>query len=554
MIVNRNILFSSIIAYFLLALYATYFKFFPIIISPFFSNLIIILIIILILSTLVFESFQLQTDADLYIILPQYLFFAFVTRAIPTLRFAYQPLSDPYYYFIPTLNITNYGTLDPVLSWWYGLLQQQLTWPNLHFIGSFLMDLTGIHSIDLLRYVPPIMGIFFFLGVFLLAKEVTASPGISLLAGLLAVTGDTVLFYQSEYHPQGVAFVYFIFLIVLMIRYFAKPNLLNGSLMFMYAIIFSFSHHFSSLFLGLLSFFIILSLGLFYNTFSNWFQFQKSKQFNFILTPWIFIAITMFFSHIFTYPAFMQIINKSVDQSIRPVGTLITMSHRVPLQITILNSTKYLLLFLAIISVIYIYKSRDKKEFFCFILFISILISGAVGTFVVFIPVDRLIGFYIPFTALFAALTLFRFHREWFIGWRTTIKEVLIIGVALIILLAGPLNFFPPSLIFHDSPKDPYYWHSNDLSGFSTYGVPGEWMKEFVSPKSIFSAYGDTFMIPYFYGSIPTTQGVSTAKSTDTIYSIYHTDFMNQQSLYWPGTKIAPVDQIYTIGMYGISV
>jgi len=330
---NRNIVLSSIIAYLLLSFYPVYFKVFPVIASSVFSNFLIIAVLIIILGILIIEPFLLKTTNELYLVLPQYILFAFITRALPTLRFTYQPLSDPYYYFICTLNVVNYGTLDPVLSWWYGIIQQQLIWPNLHLIGSFLMDLTGIHSIELLRYVLPMTGIFFFLGVFLLAKEVTGNTKIALLAGLFSATGDTVLFYQSEYHPQGLAFVYFVFLTAMMIRYYSRPKLVNGALMFTYVIAFSFSHHFSSMFISLLSMFIIIYIILFDKRFSKWFALKKIKSFELFLIPWIFIAITALYNHIFNYQVFLTIIRESLDKKWSPSEVLLATGPGVPLQV-----------------------------------------------------------------------------------------------------------------------------------------------------------------------------------------------------------------------------
>lgn len=555
MALNRKILLYSIFGYFCLIVYAYYFKFFPTLISPIISNFFILGLLIIILSLLVIQPFQLKSSIDLYCILPQYVIFTFITRAISTLRLPYQPLSDPYYYFITTLNIADYGTLEPVLSWWYSLIPQQLTWPDLHIIGSVLMNLTGIHSLDLLRYVLPVTGIFFFLGVFLLTIKITNNATIGLLAGLFASTSDTVLFYQSEYHPQGIAFIYFVFFIILIIQYFSKPTLINGSLMIIYVITFSLSHHFSSIFFGLLSIFILIVLLIFQNYFSRYFQFNTSTQFNFLFQPWIIIIILMFFSHIFKYPAFLTLASNVIMNELKPPGTLITYGSDIPIQVTILNSTKYILIALALVSILYIYKSKNKKEFFCFVILMGILMSGIIGTFVAFIPVDRLIGFYIPFAALFGALTLSRFHDIWFPKWNIIIKNYIIVIISLLILIAGPLNFFAPALIFHDSAKNSYYWHSNDFSGFSFYGTPGIWIQEYIPENSKFLSIGDTFMIPYFYGQIPSTISSLRINSIkDNYYSIFSMDIMKEKNQIKPNLKLIKNNFIYTIGEYNIGI
>jgi len=555
MTLNKKIIFSSIIGYFLLAIYAAYFKFFPVIFSPLISNIFFLVVLILLLGILVIQPFLVKMTSELYCVLPQYLIFAFVTRAIPTLRLAYQPLSDPYYYFISTLNITNYGTLKSILSWWYGLTQQQLSWPDLHILGSSLINLTGIQSIDILRYFLPVTGMFFFLGVFLFSKEISNNIIVSLLTGLFASINDSVLFYQSEYHPQGIAFVYFVFFLVLIIRYFTKPTLVNGSLMIGYVLVFSLSHHFSSIFFGLLSIFILLSFFIFQHYFSRYFNSDKSKHINFFLLPWVIITILMLFSHIFNYPAFLKVVSEKMRYQLEPTGTLFSYGSNIPLLVTLLNATKYLLLALAIISIFYITKSKDKREIFCLIILIGVLISGVIGTFIAFIPVDRLIGFYVPFASLFAALTLYRFHDVWLPSWGIKIKMILILLISLIILIAGPLNFFSPALIFHDSPHDPYYWHSNDYSGFNTYGVPGHWIEQYISQGATFSSYNDTFMIPFFYGQIPATHSLFTKKSIAGFdYSISNIEYIKQQKSQKSDLENAIGSLIYTSGKYGIEI
>jgi len=536
-----------------------YFKFFPVIISPIISDLLILGLLIILLGILVIQPFQLKTTFELYCILPQYLLFAFIIRAIPVLRLPYQPLADPYYYFISTLNVTDYGTLQPILTWWYGLVQQQLTWPDLHLIGAFIMNITGNQSIEILRYVLPVMGVFFFLGVFLLTKEITNNINIALLAGLFASTSDSVLFYQSEYHPQGIAYLYFVFLFVLIIRYFSVPSLLNGSLMIVYALIYSISHHFSSILLGLMSIFFVLAFWIFQRYSSPYFKFNDSGKFDFFLHPWILIAILMITNHIFRYPEFLRVVSDAMRYQIKPTATLVSYGSTVPIQQTILNSTKYLLLALAIISIIYIYRSKNKKEFFSFVIFIGVFICGIIGTFIAFVPVDRLIGFYVPFAALFAALTLFRFRNIWFTGLGMKIKYLLILVVSIMILIAGPLNFFAPGLIFHDSPKNSYYWNSDDFSGYSTYGIPGYWINSYISKSSTFFASGSSntdfnYMIPYFYGHLPENNIFSsdTYSGINTDYYIVNSEFDKNIEIHLFKKNILLKNQIYTSGIFQI--
>jgi hypothetical protein len=551
---TKNLVFCPVIAFLLLSLYALYIRFFPLIISPFVSNLIIIGILAALFLILAGESFLVRTPRDLAMVLPQYLLFVFLTRAIPAVRLAYQPLVDPYYYFICAFNVDTAGTLSPVYSWWYDVVKQQLTWPALQIIATFLMNLTGIHSVDFLRLVPPLLGIVFFMGVFLLAREITRNNGIALLAGLFATSGDTVLFYQSEFHPQGLAFVLFVFLVFSIIRHFSNPSPVNGFLLVIFSLVFAFSHHFSTLFLGLFSLFMISVLCVMQKL--SWFDMKNHDSSNFSrqLIPWIILAFVMFINHLYQYSAFLEVSRMSIMYLLHPAGYLIAMDTHIPVTVTILNAVKYLLLFLAVMSLFCLYTTRKKNQVLAFIILAGLVIFGIAGTFIAFLPVDRIIGFYIPFAATFAALTLFAFRRRWFPSWNPAVKTGLVLFVSLIILIAGPFNFFGPGILLHDVPKNSYYWHSGDYSDFSSFGIPGKWIQGAVVKDSGFLSFGSvnagyTFMIPYYYGEIARTYPEpASGNPARADYFIYNRNYVTNNVLH----AVALKNEIYTSGRFVI--
>lgn len=552
---DRKILFSSILAYGLLALFGVYLRYFPVILSPTFTNIVIIGLIVALLALLVYQPFQISRPLDTYIMLPQYLLFAFLVRAATTLRLTFQPLDDPNYYAICTFNINQFGTLDPLYSWWYPLIQQQLSWPDLHILGSTLMQITGIFSVDVLRLSSPMYGILFFLGVFLLARQVSLKTPVAFLAALFASTADSVIFYQAEYHPQGLAFVYFVFLIVLIYKYLLSGSSATAILVLICLVALSCSHHFSSLFLGIFGLYMVAILWLPRKLFVQVFGFNPLSHLKANSLFWLLTSILMFFNHLFTYSAFLDVLKSSMNQTIAPMGQLITMGINVPLQATLINSTKYILLLLALISILYVFKTRDENELFSAIIMFGIVLSGIIGTFIAFVPVDRLIGFYIPFAAIFASLALYRFKENWFVRVRPSSKTVAVIAISLVILVAGPFNSMPPAILLHDLPKDPYYWHSNDFSAFSTLGVPGFWIKDHVDKTASFTAYNNTYAIPFFYGEIPLIDVYNgDSIRTDTEYYIASGDYVpNRAGDAFISSQLPYSDNsIYSMGRFRI--
>ena len=210
---SRELKLIAIITYLLLALLAMYFKYFPNIITSAITNFFIIILIFTLISFLVYGAFLIKKNNDIYFLLPQSLIFTFIARAVPNLRLSYPPLHDPYYHFVSTLNVIEYGTLRPILGWWYSGIDTQLHWPDMHLITTALVELTNIDVMQFFRFQEPFLGIVFFMAVFLLTKTITNNNGVALLAGLFASISDVIIFYQSEYHPQGISIVYFVLLL-----------------------------------------------------------------------------------------------------------------------------------------------------------------------------------------------------------------------------------------------------------------------------------------------------------------------------------------------------
>ena len=130
-------------------------------------------------------------------------FESILARSVPHLRLAYPPFGDPYYYAITALNIIDYGIFEPILGDWYSGIYAHLRWPAMQLFTAGAVKVTGIDTMWLFRFQEPLLGGIFALSVFALAREVTRSNSVALLAALIASLSDVVIHYQAEYHPQG---------------------------------------------------------------------------------------------------------------------------------------------------------------------------------------------------------------------------------------------------------------------------------------------------------------------------------------------------------------
>ena len=206
----------------------------------------------------------------------------------------------------------------------------------------------------------------------------------------------------------------------------------------------------------------------------------------------------MFTFHFIFYPSFIAYAELLLDKAVS--ASLLTAGPGVPILFTLVSSTKYILMILGGISVIYIYKSKNVNEVRIAILLFCALFAGVIGTFVIFSPTDRLIGFYIPLISIFAALTLYKSN---FSSHLKNCSKYLVILLAAIIITGGFFGSQVPAFFFKDSGKNDFYYYSNIIPSMEKYKIAGEWSGQHFNDKYGISIDFDTRTIPFFYGKIP---------------------------------------------------
>lgn len=505
MLNNTKLLTTAATSYLLLSLITIYFKYFPIIINPAISNILISLLIFTFIFILIYGSCFIRGNLDVYFFLPQSLIFCFIARAIPNIRLSYPPLHDPYFHYVCTSNILFIGSLEPVFSWWYGMLNRQLHWPAMHLNTVALVDIANINLMQIFRFQEPIMGIIFFLAMFCLAKTVSKNDTVALWAGLFTCINDITIFYQSEYHPQGISMVYFLLIIYVFIKSRQFSGMSYRYILLIFSLIFMLSHYFTPLFLS-----IILSSYVFvkiiFSATSKLNLFNKSLpdiplEYNCLL---IIILMSVSY-HIFVYTPVIEGFMNTIGSNPTLNTNLIKLGVKtVPLLTSILASSKWLMFFLAVISLLWIFRTKNKLEFRLGLLLFCIIFSGIIGNYVIVSPLDRIISYYVPFAAFFASLTVYRFKNEWFDFINQNRKAICCASVTALILTMSFFNAYQPSFYFQDSKIDTYYWYSNRLPKMDEYVAGGSWFG--IYKFSNFCSVGtefDTRTIPFYYGKHP---------------------------------------------------
>lgn len=494
----------TIFTYLLLALLAIYFKYFPTIINTATTNFFIIMLVFTLTLLLVYGAFLIKKTNDIYFLLPQSLIFTFIARAVPNLRLSYPPLHDPYYHFVCTLNVIEYGTLRPILGWWYSGVDTQLHWPDMHLITTALVETTNIDAMQFFRFQEAFMGMIFFLAVFLLTKTVTNNNGVALLAGLFASISDVTIFYQSEYHPQGISFVYFVLLLYAFAKSRQVIDVSYRYLSLIFATVFVLSHYFSPLFIALIfsSYITVMLMTRIFSSFNVIWN-KYGNMFEDVTLDYAYFLIVIIASLSYHFFVYYGPLKTFIGMASGPAleGHLISIGQtNVPLLTSILASSKWGLFVLAIISILLIFKTKNTNEFRLGVITVCIIFAGIVGNYVVASPLDRIIGFYVPFAAIFASFTLHRFKDEWFRGIHENRKVIVAVLIASIIMTAGFFNSQTPAYFFKDSGVDTFYWYSNRLPSMDEYKVAGEWYNIYISNDSMIGVEWDTRTIPFFYG------------------------------------------------------
>ena len=501
---NKQSVFTLSVAYVLITLIIAYFYFFPTLINPLFSDILIVMGVLLLLCCLTYASIKAKSSREVILVLLAIMLVSILARLIPHLRLAYPPLHDPYFYFISFLNILEHGTLQPILSWWYPLLDMHLQWPVMHLLGAMTAQVTGIDSMWFLRFQAPLLGAVFSLAVFALAKEATKNNTIALLSALFASASDVVIFYQAQYHPQGFALIFFVLFLYIYLksRTTGRLSYRVGALMCIAVLVLS--HHFSSLFVALLaiSFIGLNHLIPILPRRIGWIT-QVAREVRADYNLWIILAGTGLAYHFLTV-AISPVggfLSALVEE--QPPAMLLAVGADVPMLTTLLNSAKWGILLLATFSIIKAVRSPQPHQFRLLVLLAPILFSGFIGNYLTGGPIDRFILFYVPIVSVFAAMTIQKLFIDRLHIRGTQLAKVIMVPIIGALLAAGFFNAQTPAYYFKSGEVNTYYRYSDDLSSIDKYGYTGQWIKEFTPENSRYVTEEDTIVIPFFYGERP---------------------------------------------------
>ena len=500
---NKQLVFI-VAGYILIALIIAYFYLFPTLINSLFSDILLVLGVLLLLSCLIYASIKAKSSRDVGLVLLGIVLLSVLARSIPHLRLTYPPLADSYYHAVSALNVIDYGTLQPILRDWYSGVYAHLHWPMMHLFTAGAVNITGIDSMWFFRFQEPLLGGIFALAVFALAKEVTKSNPIALLSALFASLSDVVIYYQSEYHAQGFAVIFFVLFLYIYLKSRTTGRLSYYVLSLVCLVIFLLSHHFSSLFVTLLA---ISFIGLSYlisilpKQIGQVTQVAREVRADYNL--WTIVAVAGLAYHVMIYFSPLQsFIGRYLEPQLEPTASLVAFGVGVPMLNTLLNSAKWGIFLLAVFSIVRIIRVPWPHALRLLVLLACILFAGFVGEYIIWGPVDRMVVFYAPLASIFAAMTVHAlFTLNQFSFRRNQMIKAATIFIAGLLLTAGFFNgSHVPAFYFKNSPVNDYYWYSNRLPKMDEYKVAGEWTGVYIPGNLKIGAGWYTRTIPMFFG------------------------------------------------------
>jgi len=476
--------------------------------DAFLMNIIFVALVIAAISFLTMASLTLDTYRKSLFLLLIISFFSVAIRIIPNLRLSSPPFNDSYTYIIGSQHITQYGTLTPQLSDWFPSVEYYLKWPILNLISSFIEQIAGFSNLMNLEFLAPLLSIIMIFSVFILAKQVTNSLNISALSALIAACVDATIFYQSEYHPQGLAVSFFFLAVAFTLKSVRNQK---SSLIFISAIlilILVLVHHFSAIFVALLGGIMLIAISLerLFAEPSEKKQISgenpdhRRKLSTILSSRWLmFILFGASYMMIIGFSAFETFLGKLVQSS--STTALLTIGSGVPLITSILSSYKWGLLIIALPALYYSIRSRKSMMIQVSFLTIAVLISIGVASFAIGGPADRLIAFAFPLIGIFSSMTIFLIIKQSKKSYSIWRRSIGIIATTFVILLCAMsvFNTAIPSLFFDGSGTDTHYYFSNDLTTISRYESMGTWVTEHIDNQTTLSVEFDTAMIAFYF-------------------------------------------------------
>ena len=520
----------AIASYILLTLLILYYRFDSIIINPSISDVFVVGAFSCLVLLIVYCSLHISRLSEALVFMPLIISLVFFVRVLPNIVLDYPPLQDPYYYIICSHNVLTFGTIQSNVGWWYPQSSMELNWPVLHILTAQLSSITGLDLLFFLRFLMPFIGVIFFLGVFVFSYRLFKNYGASLLAGLITSLSASTIFYQSEFHPQGLALTFFVFILICFFYTRRQKSLPFVAISLVFVGAFTLSHHFSTLFLALICIaFIAIAILAGRLFLMKWFGFLLS-DITFLLI--LVVAIIGFYAY--SDPGLLVFFASWSFES-GPVSSIASAQPVEPLITVLLNLTQWIPIAAVVIAAPFILFYKKVELIRALILLFIIFIVGGLSMVLFFMPTDRMLALSLPLIGAICSIILFVLikgtasNRVLFrLIKRSTAKRVVLVVTIIAISLAMVAGIFgsqTPAYFFKTSEPNSYYWYDNTPPSAIDTAASGTWSSSHIVQNSTFGVTFSTWAIPFYYGNFPYYNVNPTFTGSDNVTESQHSDY-----------------------------
>lgn len=127
---------------------------------------------------------------------------------------------DGLFYFSVTESIIQTHALEVTsdLANWYPGASQLMEWPAMNIITTAIIVVTGVSPQMALQYLPPLSALPFLLLTWAVYRLIVGDQ-LGLIAAYTTMMLDTMIYYQIQYHQQGFAILFVVFILWFIIRH-----------------------------------------------------------------------------------------------------------------------------------------------------------------------------------------------------------------------------------------------------------------------------------------------------------------------------------------------
>jgi hypothetical protein len=359
------------------------------------------------------------------------------SRSIPVYSADFLTTPDSFYYALADRNVYDFGTIVPHAGAQPSLTESILNWPVYHVSVASFAHISGLPILECERIFPLLLGLITFLTVLALFKRIVRSEKLALIAALVGCSGGVVAFYQAESVQQGLAFC-------LMAGLLLTANLNSGFrtslMMILVFVVLLLSHRFSGLLMTLvIGVWVVLSLlpGL---SRARWpehlnpFRTESGLPGTWILAALLAIGLTF---HVIVFSRFSQEAFLALS-TLPPVSAAIAGSQP-------LNYYKWILVFVALPSIVAVTRCAScRPGRRMLVVLVSFIIAGIVGNYVLFSPLDRIIGLATTVASVFSLATVGIVLMSGKPSSRSSMRRrgILVMILVLLLCLSSTMSIF----------------------------------------------------------------------------------------------------------------